>query len=93
MPNDPEDTMSVFIPSNPDRLPDTPDLAEIYCPVCEPPETIDIKRIVRPALCDKHNDPPVGSADDQVQVEGYLSGTSESHGESNRIIANLIRPA
>lgn len=88
MPNDPDDTMSVFIPTKPDRLADTPDLSTTYCPVCEPVQ--EPKAIVRPLLCDRHNLAPEGDADDLVTLLGYLSGTSESGGEDNRIMNNLI---
>jgi hypothetical protein len=91
MPNDPEDTMSVFIPTRPDRIPDTPDLSTAYCPVCEPIQ--DEKAITRPVPCSKHGEwlAPTGDADSAVSIVGYISGSSESTAESNRIMADLLR--
>lgn len=91
MPNDPNDTMSVFIPTNPDRIPDTKDLSELYCPICEP--VVDMKRIVRPAPCKAHEDQflkPSGAEDERVD-QFYVGGTSESEGRANRMMAILLR--
>jgi hypothetical protein len=91
MPNEPGDTMQDMWPrpGKEDRIDDTPDLSKPYCPICEP--VIDLDRIVRPVLCSNHQEPPKGNADEQVTIEGYISGTSESRGESNRILADLLR--
>lgn len=91
MPNDPNDTMSVFYSTNGDILADTPDLSTTYCPVCDPIQ--DPKAIVRPLPCDKHNTPPGGDADALCYPEGapYMGGTGESEGEVNRRMAVLLR--
>jgi hypothetical protein len=98
MPNDPNDTMSVFYPSagKEDRIPDTKDLSRPWCPLCEPIETLDLtKDFVRAQYCGNngHSGLPDGDADATAYPEGapYIGGTSESEGAVNRRLADLLR--
>ena len=98
MPNDPNDTMSVFYPPSgkEDRINDTKDLSRLWCPLCEPIETLDLKTdFVRAQYCGNngHTGLPLGDADATAYPEGvpYIGGTSESEGEVNRRLADLLR--
>ena len=66
-----------------DYLPDTPTVARMYCPGCEPDvdptcEILDVR------WCEVH--PPVGTGLDDAIVAStaYLSGSNEAGGEDNR---------
>lgn len=75
---------------------DTPNMARIYCPGCEP-EADPIREILDVRWCPNHNDNayPRGSEDERVQALAYLSGASEAGGSDNRLWCAAIhrRPA
>jgi hypothetical protein len=73
-----------------DGLADTPMVARLYCPVCEPnaDPSVDILDVL---YCEYHL-PPRGGVDDASVVPGsYLSGHGEAGGEENRRWCDLLR--
>jgi hypothetical protein len=70
-------------------LADSPVVARAWCPGCEPVadptlEILDIR------YCDTHAPARVGSDDAVVTSEGYVSGSTEAGGESNRLWCELL---
>lgn len=67
-----------------DHLTDTPSLARMYCPGCEPAadpafEILDVR------WCASHAPPGRGLDDDLVVASAaWISGSSEAGGEDNR---------
>ena len=91
MPNDPNDTVSVFYPKRSDAmLAETPDLSKAHCYVCEPAP--DPKLILRPFPCSIHQDRPIGSEDGATSVsDGTPSGSGPADGnESNRAACDIV---
>ena len=66
-----------------DHLTDTPSLARMYCPGCEPSadpgfEILDVR------WCASHAPQGRGVDDDVVVASAWISGSSEAGGEDNR---------
>ncbi len=68
---------------------DSPVVARAWCPGCEPfaDPTLEILDI---RYCDPHSPPRRGEADTTVTPEGWVSGSSEAGGESNRLWCQLL---
>jgi hypothetical protein len=66
-----------------DYIADTPSIARLYCPGCEP-EADPTSEILDVRWCEAHS-PVRGGADDEVvSAAAYLSGSSEAGGDDNR---------
>ena len=66
-----------------DHISDTPSVARMYCPGCEP-EADPTLEILDVRWCESHS-PVRGGLDDEVVVAAaYLSGSSEAGGDDNR---------
>ena len=66
-----------------DHISDTPSVARMYCPGCEP-EADPTREILDVRWCESHS-PVRGGLDDEVVVAAaYLSGSSEAGGDDNR---------
>ena len=72
-----------------DHLTDTPSLARMYCPGCEPAadpafEILDVR------WCASHAPQGRGMDDDVVVASAWISGSSEAGGEDNRRWCELL---
>jgi len=72
-----------------DSLPDTPNVARVYCPGCEPDADPD-KEILDVFWCHRHQPMRGGEDDAAVTSTAYLSGTSEAGGEENRSFCDWL---
>ncbi|MBI2206995.1 MAG: hypothetical protein HYU41_24440 [Candidatus Rokubacteria bacterium] len=70
-------------------LADSPVVARTWCPGCDPfaDPTLEILDI---RYCDTHTPARTGEADTAVATEGYVSGSTEAGGESNRLWCQLL---
>jgi len=89
MPNDPNDTTSVFIPRTP-SIPDSPDLSRTHCYGCDPAP--DPKLILRPFPCILHSKKVEGTDDEAATTsDGIPSGSGAADGnESNRAACEIV---
>lgn len=73
-----------------DILPDTPMVARLYCPACEP-HADNEKEILDVLWCESHL-PARGGLDDNnmPMASAYLSGGSEAGGDDNRRWCELL---
>ncbi len=70
-------------------LPDTPPVARLYCPGCEP--SVDpTEEIVDVLWCETHLPPRGGAEDGLVNVAAFLSGGAEAGGDDNARWCRLI---
>jgi hypothetical protein len=76
-----------------DYLPDSPYLAERYCPGCEP-DRDEMKEILEVRWCEAHSPNREGKADEAVGPVGFMNGSDESGGDSNRRFCEMFhRPS
>ena len=66
-----------------DYIPDTPSVARMYCPGCEP-EVDPTREILDVRWCEGHSPMGEGLDDAMVGAAAYLSGSIEAGGEDNR---------
>lgn len=70
-------------------IPDTPLLARLYCPGCEP-EADPQAAILDVLWCEAHTPVRAGLDDAGVSVNAYLSGGAEAGGDDNRRWCEVI---
>ena len=68
---------------------DTPSVARMYCPGCEP-EVDPISEIVDVRWCESHAPPSAGFDDAAVGAADHFSGTAEAGGEDNRLWCEIL---
>ncbi len=66
-----------------DYTPDTPLVARLYCPGCEP-EADPTSEILDVLWCEAHSPVRGGLDDALVSAAAYLSGGAEAGGDDNR---------
>jgi hypothetical protein len=66
-----------------DHISDTPSVARMYCPGCEP-EADPTVEILDVRWCESHSPVRGGLDDEVVAAAAYLSGSSEAGGDDNR---------
>jgi hypothetical protein len=64
-------------------MPDTPSVARVYCPGCEP-EADPTSEILDLRWCEPHSPMRDGVDDTVVTAAAYLSGSAEAGGDDNR---------
>ena len=62
---------------------DTPSVARVYCPGCEP-EADPTAEILDLRWCEPHSPQRDGADDTVVTAAAYLSGSAEAGGDDNR---------
>jgi hypothetical protein len=75
-----------------DYTPDTPMVARLYCPGCEP-EADPSAEILDVLWCEPHLPARAGADDAAVNAAAYLSGGAEAGGDDNRRWCHLIHGA
>lgn len=66
-----------------DGLADTPVVARLYCPMCEP-DRDNLAEVLDIMWCTEHQPSRDGALDRVVTPSQYISGSGEAGGEDNR---------
>lgn len=70
-------------------VPDSPSVARVYCPGCEP-DADPSREILDVRWCPSHSPSSCGTDDAAVSVEAFMSGSIEAGGDDNRRWCELL---